>query len=434
MKITKVIRGNFFHYLDQSTLKTPVFSYIKNGALIIENGIIKDLKPFNEIDIEPSYKIIDYGDKLIIPGFIDTHTHYPQVDVIASYGEQLLEWLEKYTFPTEVTLKNKKTSKDIAKFFIKEMLKNGTTTAMVFSTVHSEATKIFFKEALKRNLRVISGKVNMDRNAPPELLENYDDMTINTKKLIKKWSNKKRLSYALTPRFAPTSTEKQLAFLGDIYKNNNNLYVQTHLSENKDEVLWIKELFKESKSYLDVYKYFNLVGGKSVFAHCIHLEDEDFQVLKDNGSAISFCPSSNLFLGSGLFNYARAKELEIPIGIGSDIGAGTSFSILRNLGDAYKICQLNKTSFSPLEAFYCATLGGAKALSLDTKIGNFEKGKEADFIVIDICATKLMRRRASSLQEISELLFLLMTLGGEENITATYIMGKKLYSRKGGIK
>lgn len=432
MNSKKIIKGNIFHYKSRSTLKNIEYEYIENGILFIENGKISKIDKFENVQFDrfEDYEFVDYTGKLIMPGFIDTHIHYPQVDVIASYGEQLLEWLNKYTFPHESTFSNREKAVETSKFFINELLKNGTTTAMVFCTTHLESCDSFFKEADKKNLRVIAGKVNMDRNAPSALLESEEDGIKNTELLIHKWHNRNRLSYAITPRFAPTSTDTQLKYLGKISKKYPDVYVQTHLSENVNEIAWVNELFPKNRGYLDVYITNNLVHNKSVFAHSIHLNDEEFQILKDNEAAISFCPSSNLFIGSGLFKYSKVKDMEIPLGIASDVGGGTSFSILRNLSDAYKICQLRGENFAPLEAFYIATLGGAKALSLDKYIGNFENGKEADFIVLNLNATGLMERRNSNTKDIADKLFMLMILGGEENIEATYILGDRLYVKE----
>lgn len=430
MKKLKGFRSSILHFIKGKNMAD--YEFFEDGLLVTEDGIVKELGDYAQLSKKYPKDLClkDYSGKLIMPGFIDTHIHYPQTDIIGSYGEQLLEWLKIYTFPTEIKFGDKIFAKEVSEFFTEELLRNGTTTAMVFCTVHLQSADAFFETAREKNMRMIAGKISMDRNAPEKLLEDSKTDIENSLYLINKWHNKGRLSYAITPRFAPTSTEQQLKSLSDLYSDHKTLYMQTHLSENVDELNWVKSLFPSSKNYLDVYENFNLVKEKSVFAHCVHLEDDEFDLLKKHGSSISFCPGSNMFLGSGLFNYEKAKEKGINIGIGSDVGAGTSFSILRNLGDAYKICQLNKQKLPPLEAFYMATLGGAKALSLDDKIGNFETGKEADFVVIDFEGTKLMKRRYETLKTLEEKLFMLMILGGEENIYATYIMGEKLYSKE----
>ncbi|MBN1469801.1 MAG: guanine deaminase [Fusobacteriaceae bacterium] len=431
MDSLKIIKGNIFNFNSESTLKKIKYEYIENGAIIIKNGKIKEVLPFDFIDKE-ILKYADFEDftnNLIMSGFVDTHIHYPQVDIIASYGEQLLEWLDKYTFPHESKFLSKDFSQETSEFFVQELFRNGTTTAMVFCTTHRNSVEAFFETANKYNLRMIAGKVNMDRNAPKLLLESKEDGIKNTKALIKKWHKKNRLNYAITPRFAPTSTEEQLKYLGEIVKENPDIYIQSHLSENLNEITWVKELFPNNSGYLDVYNDNNLLTENSVYAHCIHLSEQEFNLFKEKGAAISFCPSSNLFIGSGLFNYEKVKNMEIPLGIASDIGGGTSFSILKNLGDAYKICQLKGQNFSSLEAFFIATLGGAKALKLDRYIGNLDIGKEADLIVLDLEATPLMKRRNLNINNIEDKLFMLMTLGGEENVKATYILGNKVFEK-----
>lgn len=438
MKKLKGFRASILHFMDRlpdnisdnkTTNKHFSYQYLSDGLLIVKDGKVMDIG--NYIDLINKYDenldLITYEDKLIMPGFIDTHVHYAQTDIIGSYGEQLLEWLRTYTFPTEIKFKDKEIALETAEFFLEELLRNGTTSATVFCTIHPESVDALFEKSLEKNMRVIAGKVHMDRHAPKDLLDSVDEGLLDAEKLIKKWHNKGRLSYAITPRFAPTSTPEQLKSLQQLYSIDNNLYMQTHLSENTDEIKWVKSLFPQADSYLDVYSRNKLVRKRSIFAHCIHLEEAEYETLSRKGSSISFCPTSNLFLGSGLFDFEKALDYGIPVGIGSDVGAGTSFSIIRNLGEAYKICQLNNQKFSSLQAFYTATLGGAKSMYIDDKVGNFEKNKEADFVVIDFNATPLMARRYKTIKTLQEKLFMLMIMGGTENIHSTYIMGEKMY-------
>ena len=434
----QAIRGAFLDFIDDPfyTSESDSVRYISDGLLIIENGAIADFGTYN--DLRSQYAHIPtttYPDRLIMPGFIDTHVHYSQYEMIAAYGEQLLEWLSKYVFPTEKKFKDKAHAEKIATLFFDELLKQGTTTALVFATVHPESVDAFFEEASRRNLRMISGKVLMDRNAPDYLIDTPETAYEDSKRLIEKWHKNGRLLYAVTPRFAPTSTPEQLHIAAKLLQEFPDVYMQTHISENKKEVAWVAELFPESQGYLDVYDRAGLVGEKSIFAHGVHLTNAEFKRLSNAKSAIAFCPTSNLFLGSGLFQLAQAKSSEYPVkvGFGTDVGAGTSFSILHTAHEAYKVAQLQGESLSAFKALYLATLGGAKALSLDDKIGNFNPGKEADFIVLDPKATTLMATRnqgsaAQSLEELAQKVFGLMMLGDDRAVQAVYIAGKLAHS------
>ncbi|ADM10360.1 guanine deaminase [Parvularcula bermudensis HTCC2503] len=365
-------------------------------------------------------------DALVIPGLIDLHTHFPQTDMIASYGEQLLDWLANYTFPTELAFADAAHSREVARAFTDELIRHGTTTALVFGTVHAEAVDHLFSEAAAINMRMIAGKVLMDRNAPEGLLDGADYGEAACRHLIEKWHGYQRLSYALTPRFAPTSSPDQLAMTGRLLAETPSLYLQTHMSENPSEIAWVTSLFPECEGYLDTYDTFNLVGSRSVFAHCIHLTDRERTRLADAGSSIAFCPTSNLFLGSGLFDYEKCKQANLSIGLGTDIGAGTSFSLLSTMGEAYKVGQLRGAPLPPCEAFYMATLGGAKALSLDHAIGTLAPGTEADLVVLDMKATSLIGRRMANAPRLEDRLFALAILGDDRAIARTYIDGRRV--------
>lgn len=405
--------------------------FIEDGLLLINNGRIEWVGRWEEgkDKIPASVRIRSYPGKLVMPGFIDTHIHYPQAEMVGAYGEQLLEWLNNYTFPTEARYKDEDYSREMSTFFIKQLLRNGTTTALVFGTVHPESVNALFGEAEKINMRIIAGKVMMDRNAPDYLLDTSDVGYNQSKELIEKWHKKGRLLYAVTPRFAPTSSPEQLAMAGKLKQEFPDVYVQTHLCENKNEIGWVKELFPENENYLDVYHQHGLTGSKSVFAHCIHLEEKEWDCLQETDSAIAFCPTSNLYLGSGLFKLQEAWKRKIKVGMGTDIGAGTTFNMMQTLNEAYKVMQLQQQKLSAYEAFYLATLGGAKSLSLDHLIGNFEVGKEADFVVIDPCSTPLQQLRYDSSKDLSDKLFLLMTLGDDRSIYRTYVDGRLVYER-----
>jgi len=405
------------------------YQHIEDGLLLIEDGKVVSVSAFSESDIPAGVEVIHYPNSLIAPGFIDCHIHYPQTEMIAAYGEQLLEWLETYTFPTETQFKDKAYARGIADRFLEELLRAGTTTALVFGTVHKESVDAFFEACEVKNLRMICGKVMMDRNAPEQLTDTPDSSYADSKALIEKWHDKGRVRYAVTPRFAPTSTREQLGKAGQLMTEHPGVYMHTHLSENQNEVAWVKELFPECKHYLDTYDQAGLLGRRSVFAHCIHLEDDEWQRLGETQSNIAFCPTSNLFLGSGLFDLRRAAKENVEVGMGTDLGAGTSFSMLQTLNEAYKIMQLRGEKLSPFKSFYQATLGSARALDLHDLIGNFEAGKEADFVVLDKRCTPLMDFRMQQCKSLFEELFVFAMLGDDRAIAATYSAGERVHQR-----
>lgn len=403
--------------------------YFPDGLLLVQDGKILSAEPFSEKRFQaiPERNRTSYPHSLIMPGFIDTHIHYPQTEMIAAYGEQLLSWLNQYTFPTEKQYSNRAYADKQARFFINELLRNGTTSALVFGTVHPESVEAIFTAAEANNMRLIAGKVMMDRHAPDYLLDTPESAYRDSKALIEKWHGKGRLLYAVTPRFAPTSTPEQLTQAGRLMAEFPDVYLHTHLSENLDEIAWVKSLFPEHKGYLDVYDSFGLTGDKSVFAHAVHLTDAEFDRMAKTDSVIAFCPTSNLFLGSGLFPLSKAEKEGIRVGLGTDVGAGTSFSMFETLNEAYKVQQLQREKLSAYKGLYMATLGGAKALSISDKVGNFEPLKEADFIVVDLAATPLQQLRLEKSATIEEKLFYLLMLGDDRNIKATYIAGEKSY-------
>ncbi len=411
------------------------YQFFDDGIIVVEDGHIVDIGETEEVLARQpkDLNITEYEDKLITSGFIDTHIHYPQTGMIASYGEQLLDWLENYTFPEERRFKNPIYALKVAKLFFDELASNGTTTALVFGTVHKESVDVFFGEAERRNLRMIAGKVLMDRNAPDYLTDTPESGYEASKELIERWHNRGRLLYAVTPRFAPTSTPEQLATVGKLLEEYPDVYMHTHLSENKKEIEWVLDLFPERDSYLDVYDHYGLLHKRSVFAHGIHLSDCECQRLADTESAIAFCPTSNLFLGSGLFKLPKLEEHGVRVGMGTDVGAGTSFSILQTMSEAYKIMQLQQEKLHPLKSLFLATLGGARSLHLEDKIGNLEVGKEADFVVLDLHATQLMRFRMNQATTREGKLCVLMSLGDDRTVCETFIYGEKAYDAKGKI-
>ncbi|WP_273824127.1 MULTISPECIES: guanine deaminase [Pseudomonas] len=407
------------------------YEYFEDGLLVVEDGRISaighasELLPSLAADVEVSH----YRDALITPGFIDTHIHLPQTGMVGAYGEQLLDWLNTYTFPCESQFADPAHAAEVADIFIKELLRNGTTTALVFASVHPQSVEAFFEAAQKLDLRMIAGKVMMDRNAPDYLTDSAESSYTQSRALIERWHGKGRLHYAVTPRFAPTSTPEQLTLAGQLLGEYPDLYMQTHISENLQEIEWVKELFPERKGYLDVYDHYRLLGERSVFAHGVHLCDDECARLAETGSAVAFCPTSNFFLGSGLFNLPMAEKHRLNVGIGTDVGAGTSFSILHTLNEAYKVMQLQGARLSPFKSLYLATLGGARALRLEERIGDLRPGSDADFLVLDYHATPLLSYRLQQARDIAEKLFVLMTLGDDRTVLQTYAAGRLVHQR-----
>ena len=429
----KVFRAEILHFLDDPATQEEhkSYQYFPDGILIVKNGHVEAVGHFKDLmqTLPVDLTVVHYSDSLILPGFVDCHVHYPQTEMVAAYGEQLLEWLENYTFPTERQFSDPDKAARIAKIFLDELLRNGTTTALTIPTVHTQSVNAFFNAAEARQMRMICGKVLMDRNAPDYLLDTPERGYQESKKLIEQWHGKGRLRYALTPRFAPTSSNEQLAKASQLLREYPDIYMHTHLAENLAEIKWVEKLFPQCSGYLDVYNHFGLLGKRSIFAHCIHLNNEEFELLHKTESKIAFCPTSNLFLGSGLFNLSRAEAQKVTVGLATDIGAGTSFSLLQTIHEAYKIQQLRGDQLSPLKSFYLATLGGARTLDLDSKIGNFEQGKEADFVVLDYKSTPLSALRSQSCTQLMDKLFALAILGDDRAVKATYVLGKSAYLR-----
>ncbi len=429
----KAFRGSVIHSLgDPAEVGIDnSYQYFEDGLLILEDNRVSRVGPAAELlpTLPKGATITEYPDALIMPGFIDTHIHYPQTGMIASYGEQLLDWLNNYTFPNERQFEDKAHADEVADVFIEELLRNGTTTALVFGTVHKQSVDAFFEAAEKKDLRMIAGKVLMDRNAPDYLLDTAESGYRDSKELIDRWHGKGRLHYAVTPRFAPTCSDEQLAVAGQLLQEYPDLYMHTHLSENKDEIEWVKSLFPERSGYLDVYDHFKLLGERSVLAHGVHLCDDECRRIADTDSAIAFCPTSNLFLGSGLFNLPQAEKHRMKVGLGTDVGAGTSFSILQTLNEAYKVMQLQGEKLSCFKSLYLATLGGARALKLEDRIGSFHSGNDADFVVLDYNCTPLMSYRMKQVKTLEERLFVLMTLGDDRAVRETFAAGRSVYQR-----
>lgn len=437
----KAFRGAILDCMDDPFYlpESESIRYFPDGLLVLEQGKVKAVGDYSHLQADyAAIPTTHYSHCLIVPGLIDTHIHFPQTEMIAAYGEQLLTWLSTYTFPTERKFQDQSYAARVAEIFLDELLKNGTTTALVFAAVFPESVDAFFAAAERRNLCMIAGKVMMNRNAPDFLLDTAISSYQDSKQLIEKWHKKGRLRYAVTPRFAVTSTPDQLQLAGKLLQEYPDVYLHTHLSENVAEVEWVKELFPECNGYLDTYDRAGLVGTRSIFAHGVQLTDAEFQRLSDAQAAIAFCPTSNLFLGSGLFKLEQAKSPSHPVkvGLGTDVGAGTSFSLLQTANEAYKVAQLRQQKLSPFQALFLATLGGARALSLEANLGNFEVGKEADFVVLNWRSTPLLAFRnpemmPTSLEELADRLFSLLMMGDDRAVEATYVLGEQAYRKSG---
>ena len=439
------LANNAVNNLDKNIILMPVVTgvsvypeYIANGALVVDDvtGRIVNYGTSETIvaqygksqDGQAAVQMHDYKDKLIMPGFIDTHVHYPQIDMMAAFGEQLLDWLNNYTFVTEATFSDPKIAQDTAKFFLNQLLANGTTSALVFSTSHPQSVEAFFTESQHLNMRMITGNVLMDQNAPANLCVPTEQGIRNTQDIIDKWHERGRQHVAITPRFAITSTPKQLQMAGELYASYDSVYLQTHLAENHDEIAFVRSLYPNHKGYLDVYDDMGLLGRRTTLAHGIHLETAEYERLRETGTQIAHCPTSNLFLGSGLFNLPKTLSYT-GVSIATDVGAGTSLSMLTTLSEAYKVQQLQSNPLSAHQGLYQITLGNAQSLVLDDKIGNFMPSKEADFVVIDMAATPLLERRMAQTKTLDEKLFVLMMMGDDRVIQQTIIAGVNRYSR-----
>ena len=400
------------------------YRYSEDGALVVVDGVIAAQGDFVSLSRGFHDAVhVDHRPNLIVAGFIDTHIHFPQMQVVGSYAGALLEWLNKYTFVEEQKFRDISHSERIARCFFDELTNHGTTTAVAYCSVHKESAEAFFAESERRNMRNVAGKVMMDRNAPPGLLDTAQSGYDDSKALIQKWHGRGRQVYAISPRFAITSTPEQMDAAGALAREHPDCLVQSHLSENHAEIAYTRELYPEALDYTDVYARFGLLGSKSLFGHCIHLSDREARTMSDSRSVAVFCPTSNLFLGSGLFDMARLREVGVRVAVATDIGGGTSYSMLRTLDEAYKVLNLQGQRYHPLRSFYQMTLGNARALSMDDRIGTLAAGTEADFVVLDARATSAMAIRMETVTTLSEELFLLQTMGDDRAVVQTYVSG-----------
>ena len=423
---TEAFRASLFHFRNNAKSGIlPPCEYIEDGLLLVENGRIREIGTFREIgkNLNPGIRLTDYSGRIIMPGFVDCHVHYVQTGMIASHGKDLLDWLHRYTYPEELKFIDKTFCLKTASFFFDELLRNGTTTSLALPTVHEQSVHALFEEAEKRDIRIVSGKILMDRNAPEGLLDSVEQGYRESSRIIEKWHGKGRATCAVIPRFALTSSDRQLDAAASLLKETPGLLFHTHLSENRKEVDSVARHFPWSTSYFDVYDHFGLSGKTSSFAHCIHVSEQDLNRLSDTKSSVVHCPTSNLFLGSGIFDMERMIHHRIKTGLGTDVGAGTSFSMFKTMAEAYKLSQLNGCSLTPSHLFYMATLGGADILGLSDKIGSLDEGKEADFIVVNPSFLPILDNRVKKAGSLEEVLFALMILGDDRVIERCFTAG-----------
>ncbi len=423
-----VIRGDLLDFTATpgwAEVDSPAVRWRPDHRLLIEDGLIRAVVPAGQ-PLDPGWQAAEQHDRsgrLLLPGFIDTHVHSPQIDVIASYGTELLDWLETYTFPAERRHQDEQVAASGAALFCDALLQAGTTSAVVFPTVHKASVDALFGAAERRGMRLIAGKVLMDRNAPDFLRDDVAQAERDCLELIGRWHNRQRLAYAVTVRFAPTSTPEQLAMAGALCAADPSLYMQTHVAENRAEVQWVAELFPHARSYLDVYARAGLLHRRSVLAHGIWLDPADRAALRDSGAQIAHSPSSNLFLGSGLFDWRATEDAGAAVSVATDVGGGTGLSMLRTLGDAYKVQAMLGQRLTAWKGLHAATRGAAEALGLDGEIGSFEAGRSADLCAWDLAVGPVALQRLSVARSLHERIFAWMTLGDERNLVACYVAG-----------
>ena len=431
---TTAIRGRFLDIQNTVAQAREIHDqvrYVEDGLLIAEHGKITWFGDWQsgQAHLPAGVQVKHYPNQLIVPGFIDTHIHFPQTDVIGSPADGLLPWLENYTFPHEKRFVAPDYSAQVAQFFIAELLRNGVTTALAFATSHPASAQALFVEAQHHQMRLITGKVLQDRHSPDGVRDDTEQSLIDTEALIQRWHGVDRLGYAITPRFAPTSTPEQLRGAGELAARYPGVWIQSHVAENLDEIRWAHELFPASRSYLSVYDDFGLLRERAVYAHCIHLDEHDRALMRDTGAVAAVSPTSNLFLGSGFFDYAEADRVGMGYGLASDVGGGTSFSPFHTMLAAYYVGREGQAkrglSLSPQHLWWQHTAGAARALGLAGVVGNLQPGCEADFIVLNPQATPLLARRTAQAGSIDELLFAMIVLGDDRLVEKTVISQAK---------
>ena len=425
----RAIRGRLYWFTDDPETAGPgAASYVEDGALLVAEGRIVAVGDASELlrHLPDGAPVADHRGHLVTPGFIDPHIHFPQTQVIASYGTQLLDWLNTYTFPEEQKFADPAHCARNAEFFFDELLANGTTTASAYCSVHPQSVEAFFTESERRGTRMSGGKVMMDREAPAALTDTAQRGYDESKALIEKWHGRGRQAYAISPRFAITSSPAQLEAAGALARENPDCLVQTHISENLAEIALVKRLYPECRDYTAVYERYGLLGPKSLMGHCIHLDEGERRRFHEAGAVAVSCPTSNLFLGSGLFDWAGMRDSARPVrvAVATDVGGGTSYSMLATLGEMYKVMALRGQKLTPLAAFHAVTRGNALAMGFADRIGGFFVGAECDAVALDARATPAMARRMETVATLEQELFVLMTMGDDRAVAESFVMGR----------
>jgi guanine deaminase len=425
------IRARLLDFGGDPTFSATAVRLIDDGLLLIENGRIVGRGEYGALAraLSPSETLADHSGCLLLPGFIDAHTHFPQLDVIGSPASGLLDWLNQHTYPAEMRFAEPEVCREAAAFFFDELARHGTTSACVLGTVHPQSVDALFAEAQARGVRLVAGKCLMDRNCPEPLRDSAERGVQQSIELAARWHGKDRLAYAITPRFAASSTPRQLQLAGEMARARPDLYVLSHVAECEDEVRWVRELYPQARSYLDVYDSVGLLRELAVYAHCIWFDDADRRRFAQSRAVAAACPSSNLFLGSGAFDFRAAAQTGMRLALGTDVGGGQTFSMLATMRAAHDVARSRGAALRATQLFYWATRGAADALGLGNKVGTLEPGAEADFVVLDPAATPLLARRSAAAKSVEALLFALMILGDDRAVRETYIAGR---ASKGG--
>lgn len=403
----------------------------RDGAVVVSGRRILDLGERHAVQARHAdAEVRSYGSALIVPGFVDAHAHYPQTAIIASWGSRLKEWLEKYAFPEEAKMRDPGYAQKIAERYLDLTLTNGTTTVCSYCSVHEGSADALFAEAERRRLRLVAGKTCMDRNALDGLRDTAQSSYEQSKTLIGRWHGRGRLSYAITPRFAPTSTPGQMEALGVLWNEHPDCLMQTHLSEQTEEIAWVRRLFPDARDYLDVYESFGLAGPNALYGHAIHLEPREIARIREIGAAVAHCPTSNTFIGSGLFDLDGLAKGGVRVGLATDTGGGSSFSMLRTMAACYEIGQLRGVATHPCQLLWLATTGGAAALGLSSCIGNLEPGLEADLAVLDLRSTEAVAQRTEHAEDIWEALFPTIMMGDDRAVISVWADGREVRKRQ----
>ncbi len=426
--MTELLIGQVLAYAgDPFAGGTDTARHDTRGGVLIDGGRIVAVGAADDLRAaHPQAQVTDYGQGLISAGFIDAHVHYPQTAIIASWGKRLIDWLNSYTFPEEMRFSDPAYAAEVAERYFDLTLANGTTTVCSYCTIHPESVDAFFSAAQARGLRALAGKTCMDRNAPESLRDTAQTGHDDSARLLAKWHGVDRLSYVITPRFSPTSTPEQLEAMGALWADHPDCLMQTHLSEQLDEIAWVKSLFPEARDYLDTYERFGLLGGNGLYGHAIHLEQREKDRLLEVDAALVHCPTSNTFIGSGLFDMAGLRAAGQRVGLATDTGGGSSFSMLRTMAAAYEVGQLNGTPLHPAQLWWLATQGSARALRIDDQVGNIAPGMEADLVVIDLASTPAIEQRAARAGDLWEALFPTIMMGDDRAIRAVYANGRRI--------